>query len=88
MKNTVIEFDLIKVGENNLYTDPANIYIEGWINWDLLNEFLTDVESYLCYLGKDLKVGEMKTVRCEIWEDSDDDRTWLDYKELPTDVEA
>ena len=54
----------------------------------MVNEFLTDEEAYLPYLGEDLKVGEMKTMTCEIWEDSDDFRTWIDYKELPTDFEV
>lgn len=81
---TIIQFDIFKVGEKSLYTDPQSIYIKGYFNWNLVNEFLTDEEAYLRYLGEDLKVGEMKTMTCEIWEDSDDYRTWIDYKELPT----
>ena len=87
MKKTIIQFDIFKVGENSLYTDPVSFYIKGFFNWNLVNEFLTDEEAYLRYLGEDLKVGEMKTMTCEIWEDSDDHRTWIDYKELPADFE-
>lgn len=88
MKKTIIQFDIFKVGENSLYTDPVSLYIKGFFNWNLVNEFLTNEEAYLRYLGEDLKVGEMKTMTCEIWEDSDDYRTWIDYKELPTDFEV
>ena len=84
---TIIQFDIFKVGEKSLYTDPTSIYIKGFFNWYLVNDFLTDEEAYLSYLGDDLRVGEMKTMTCEIWEDTDGYRTWIDYKELPDDFE-
>jgi hypothetical protein len=85
---TIIQFDLFKADEKSFFTDPTSMYIKGYFNWVMVNELLTDEEAYLSYLGEDLKVGEMKTVTLEIWEDSDDYRSWLDYKELPTDFEV
>lgn len=79
---TIIQFDLFKVGEKSLYIDPTNLYINGRFNQVLLDDFLTNEEDYLSFLGADLEVGGVKTMTLEIWEDSDDYKTWLDWREI------
>lgn len=45
-------------------------------------------EYYLNDMVEDLEIGKPKTVTMQVWEDSDDYRTWLDYKLLPDDYEV
>ena len=85
---TIVQFDLIKLGENSFCVDPNEIYVKGFFNLNMLNEFLTDEENYLKYIREDLEEGKPKTTIVEIWEDSDDYRTWIDYKLLPDDYEV
>ena len=84
---TIVQFDLIKLGENSFCVDPIGIYIKGYFNLNMLNELLTDEESYLRYMREDLEEGKPKRTTIEVWEDSDDYRTWLDFKTLPDDFE-
>ena len=84
---TIVQFDLIKLGENNYVTDPASLYVFGFINQNMLEELMTSPD-YLNDMVEGLETGELKTVTMEVWEDSDDYRTWLDYKLLPDDYEV
>jgi len=84
---TIVQFDLIKLGENNYVTDPTSLYVFGFINQNMLEELMTSPD-YLNDMVDDLETGERKTVTMQVWEDSDDYRTWLDYKLLPDDYEV
>jgi hypothetical protein len=79
---TTIQFDIIKVDENGkifTYLSSNKIFIDGWVNIHLLNEFLSS-DDYLSELTEDIEIRNTKTMTLEIWEDSDDYRSWLDYK--------
>jgi hypothetical protein len=87
MANTIVQFDLIRLGENDYYTDPTSTYIFGYINLLMLEELMNSPD-YINDMLDDLKIGECRTVTLEVWEDMDDDKTWLDYKVLPKDYEV
>lgn len=84
---TIIQFEIVKLSENNFVIDPTAIYIRGWFNHNMLNELLTS-ENYLNDLGEGMEEGKTKTMTLEIWEDSDDYRSWIDYKVLPDEFEV
>lgn len=84
---TIIQFEIVKLSENNFVIDPKAIYVRGWFNHNLLNELLTS-ENYLNDLGEGMEEDKTKTMTLEIWEDSDDYRSWIDYKVLPDGFEV
>lgn len=84
---TIVQFDLIRLGKKDYCTDPNTLYVFGFINFNMLEKLMTS-EDYLNDMVDNLEVGKPKTVTMEVWEDSDDYRTWLDYKMLPDDYEV
>ena len=84
---TIVQFDLIRLGENDYYTDPSTLYVFGFINFNMLKELMTSAD-YLNDMVEKLEIEKPKTVTIEVWEDSDDYRTWLDYKLMPDDYEV
>lgn len=84
---TIVQFDLIRLGENDYCTDPNTLYVFGFINFNMLEELMTSAD-YLNDMVENLEIGKPKTVTMEVWEDSDDYRTWLDYKLMPDDYEV
>lgn len=85
--NTIVQFDLIRIGDNDYCTDPYSLYVFGFINFNMLEELMTS-EHYLNDMVENLEIGKPKTVTMQVWEDSDDYRTWLDYKLMPDDYEV
>lgn len=82
---TKVIFDLIKLEENNLIVDPNSICVNGYFKWYLLDEFLFEGfpnDDYVEEFFDKMKEGECYEVEIEVWEDSDDDNTWIDYKIL------
>ena len=87
MSNTIIQFDLFKYSESQYGIDPNSFYMFGFCKLPLLDDFLRDNnESLTDIWGNDQS--QFQTVTLEIWEDSDDDHTWLDWKRLPDDYEV
>jgi len=86
MANTIVQFDLIRLGENDYCTDPTSAYVFGYINLLMLEELMNNPD-YINNMSDGLKIGECRTVTLEVWEDSDDDHTWLDYRLLPEDYD-
>lgn len=84
---TITQFEIVKLSENNFVVDPNAIYVRGVFNLNMLNELFTD-KNYLNDLGEGMEEGKTKTMTLEIWKDSDDYRSWLDYKILPDDYEV
>ena len=84
---TIVQFDLIRLGENDYYTDPSTLYVFGFINFNMLEELMTSAD-YLNDMVEKLEIEKPKNVTIEVWEDSDDYRTWLDYKLMPDDYEV
>ena len=70
--------------DDDYIVDPNAIFINGVIpNWTMLEDFLFKKEdSYLPELIENMESGKTYQVELEIWEDSDDYRSWLDYKVL------
>lgn len=83
---TIIQFDLIRLGENDYCADPTTLYIFGFINFNMLKELITSPD-YLNDMVENLEIEKPKTVTMQVWEDSDGYRTWLDYELLPNDYE-
>lgn len=80
MKNTLITFDLIKIG-NDYIVDPNSLYVSGYFNWYMLNDFLFESkDSCLSDIAEELKITELSTeVTLEMWVDNDEFRSWIDY---------
>ena len=83
---TIVQFQIIKLGDKDYLTDPNTLYVFGFINFNMLQELLTSIE-YLGEIGESFKMHEPKTVTLQVWEDSDDFKTWLDYEIMPDDYE-
>ena len=41
---TIVQFDLIRLGENDYYTDPSTLYVFGFINFNMLEELMTSAD--------------------------------------------
>jgi hypothetical protein len=82
-QNTKLTFEMINFDDDYI-VDPNAIFINGVIpNWTMLEDFLFKKEdSYLPELIENMESGKTYQVELEIWEDSDDYRSWLDYKVL------
>ena len=76
---TILQFDLFRDGEDSFFTDPTCVFINGYFNWIMVDDFLTNID-YLRYIDESLEVGQCSNVTVEIWEDCDDYRSWLDYR--------
>ena len=87
MNKTIVQFDLIKLGEKDFCTDPNTLYVFGYINFNMLEELMTSPD-YLNDMCENIEIGKPKEITMEVWVDSDDFRTWLDYKLLPDNYEV
>ena len=41
---TIVQFDLIRLGENDYYIDPSTLYVFGFINFNMLEELMTSAD--------------------------------------------
>jgi len=80
MKKTRLLFQFGKFGDSYLI-DPNSIFINGWIfNWQMLNDFLfKEEESNLPELIEHMADSKMYEIELDIWQDSDDYRSWIDF---------
>ena len=86
MERTKVTFNLQKFDE--LCIVGGNYHIEGWINWQLFNEtFYDKSDDYLYHILDGYEEHLWYEVTIELWEDSDDYRTWYDYKVLSVEKE-
>ena len=85
--NTIVQFELIRLGDNDYCIDPSTLYVFGFINFYMLEQLTTSAD-YLNNMIENLEIGKSKTVTMQVWEDSDDYRTWLEYELLPDDYEV
>lgn len=82
-KSFTVQFDIIKLSDNNKYVDPNSISINGYIHsWLLLEEFLFSKDSILfTALLPDVDLTTISTtIEVELYLEYDDDGSWLDYK--------
>ena len=82
-QDTKLTFEMIKL-DDDFIVDPNSIFINGWIpNWKHLEEFLFEKkDSNLSELIEDIESGKMYQVELEVWTDSDDFGSWIDYRVL------
>ncbi len=83
MEKTKLIFEMINFDDDYI-VDPNSIFINGYVpNWTMLDDFLFQKDdSNLPELIENMVSGEMYQVELEIWEDSDDYRSWIDFKVL------
>ena len=84
---TIVQFELIRLSDDKYCIDPSTLYVFGYINFNMLEQLITSAD-YLNDMIENLEIGKSKTVTMQVWEDSDDYRTWLDYNLLPDDYEV
>ena len=85
MEKTILEFELIRHSGDDYLVDPVGVFINGWFNWRIVEEFLfpKDKETnHLAEIEEKIQSGESWRIKLEIWEDSDDYTSWIDYKVL------
>ena len=41
---TIVQFDLIRLGDNDYCTDPNTLYVFGFINFNMLEELMTSAD--------------------------------------------
>lgn len=76
---TIIEFDLIRDYEGYI-VDPKSIFINGYFNWNTIQDFLFSNNcEYMNELGERMNNEGRNSFKLEIWEDSDDYRSWICY---------
>lgn len=82
-ENTKLNFEMINLDDDYI-VDPNSIFINGWIpNWNMLDDFLfSKEESNLPELIENMESGKTYQVQLEIFIDSDDYRSWIDFKVL------
>lgn len=87
MEKTKLNFEMINL-DNDFIIDPCSIFINGFIpNWIELEKFLFHKEdSNLPELIENIESGKTYYIELEIWEDSDDFRSWLDFKVISTEL--
>lgn len=87
MKKTVLIFKMFRILESYV-VDPNSIYIGGWFNWNLVNDFLfgEKEQSNLPELIDGMPENVPFEIELEVWEDSDDYRSWLDFKVINTEA--
>ena len=87
MKKTRLLFQMGKFDEKYI-VDPNSIFINGWIyNWRMLTEFLfEEKDSNLPELIENMEDSKMYEVELDIWIDSDDFRSWIDFSVLQSGV--
>lgn len=85
MSKTIIEFEVIKYSENGYTVDPTTLYVNGHINFIELQKMVTDLD-YLKEDIIDIGIGKSKVITMEVWEDSDDFKTWMDYRLITEDT--
>ena len=84
MKNTIIAFDLARLADTEFVLDPNSFAMNGMIGWHYLDEFLWKETDWYAEVW-DNKKNEIldscaKHVIMEIWLDSDDYRSWIDFE--------
>ena len=86
----IIEFHLIKITDNeylnNYVIDPHSFKMNGGMNYIDLNHFLWEDKTWHDDVWNDPNNEILdscnKQIILEIWLDSDDNKSWLDYKVL------
>lgn len=81
--STIVQFDIIRPTDGPPYMDHRSIYIRGWMNFHMLTSFLYDEKEISTLLLR----CEGDVITLEIWEDTDDHTTWLDYNILDPDFD-
>lgn len=83
---TRIEFNLIKIGEDSYTIDPNSFAMDGKIGWNYLEEFLWKETDWYAEVWNDENNEKLdsccRQVIMEVWLDSDDYRSWIDFKVL------
>lgn len=84
---TKLIFEMINFDDDYII-DPNSIFINGWLpNWQILEEFLFKKEdSNLPEIIENIESGKMYQIELEIWEDSDDYNTWIDFKVISCNI--
>jgi hypothetical protein len=82
--SAIIQFDIIRPPDGiSPIVDYRSVYIRGWINFFMVDHFLSsEKEMSTLFSGY-----EYDTMTLEIWEDTDDYTTWLDWEILDPDFD-
>jgi hypothetical protein len=82
MNKTTIVFQYLKVGLNNYIVDGNSVFVNGWVDWFLLEKFLFHKPNRLSEIIPKSELLKTYEVELELSINEDDNNRWIDFTVL------